>query len=89
MMRRTPITPALLATSLLLTACNGGGSTNITLNNGGSGGIFGASSASSTELTPTEGRKLLLEIRKHPDKMKQLTPPERRFLAKSTVTDTP
>jgi len=32
---------------------------------------------------------LLLEIRKHPDKMKQLTPPERRFLAKSTVTDTP
>ncbi|MCC6322097.1 MAG: hypothetical protein IT438_11760 [Phycisphaerales bacterium] len=51
------------------------------------GGIFGTRRSPNAELTPDEGRKLLLEIQKDPKRMKKLTPPERRYLAKAGLVN--
>jgi hypothetical protein len=79
----------LAATTLALPPIGGCDktSTEVNLNNSAvgatSGGIRGTRSAS--PLTPDEGRRLLVEIRRDPKRMQTLTIREREYLARAGV----
>lgn len=76
---------ASLGLACVMSGCNGDSQVEVSVNNR-NGGIVGTKS-SSQELTLNQGVKLLQDIRKNPDRMKTLTPPERRFLAKTLAQD--
>lgn len=68
-----------------LAACNGDGS--ISLFGDPPPSAAGGNTAAANDLTPEQGRKLLLDIRKNPKRMDKLTAPEKRFLAKTVLAD--
>jgi hypothetical protein len=76
---------AALVGAFFLAGCSGGGSG--TQQQSSSGGFFGlfAKKDPNADLTLEEGKKLLAEIRKDPNRMQKLTPGEKRFLAKASV----
>lgn len=77
---------AALVFAASLAGCSGGGSGS-QQQSSSSGGFFGlfAKKDPNADLTLEEGQKLLVEIRKDPNRMQKLTPGERRFLAKAVV----
>ncbi|MFN7022286.1 MAG: hypothetical protein ACK4WH_13290 [Phycisphaerales bacterium] len=83
--RATGVTVVAVA---VLSGCNGGGNSSGSVHVGGPfSGIFGTRRSPNAELTPQEGRKLLLDVQKDPKRLQKLTPPERRYLAKAGLVN--